>query len=98
MNKQEYLQFLATEINQLKDSGLFKSERVITSPQQAVIRLQDGSEVINLCANNYLGLADDAKLIESAKQSLDELCMALASYDGNKIILYNKNNNAQVFF
>jgi glycine C-acetyltransferase len=79
MNKQEYLQFLTQEINQLKDTGLFKAERVITSPQQAVIRLQDGSEVINLCANNYLGLADDAELIDTAKQSLDEYGYGMSS-------------------
>lgn len=79
MNKQEYLQFLAQEINQLKDTGLFKAERVITSPQQAVIRLQDGSEVINLCANNYLGLADDASLIKTAKHSLDEYGYGMSS-------------------
>lgn len=72
MRKQDYLQFLASELNQLKENGLFKSERVITSPQQAVIDLQDGSHVVNLCANNYLGLADNQQLIQAAKQSLDE--------------------------
>lgn len=70
MNKQAYLQYLAGELQQLKENGLYKSERVITSPQQAVIRLQDGKEVINLCANNYLGLSDDPTLIETARQSL----------------------------
>jgi glycine C-acetyltransferase len=72
MSKQSYLQFLSNELAALKETGLYKSERVITSPQQAVIRLQDDSEVINLCANNYLGLSDHPALIEAAKRSLDE--------------------------
>ncbi|MBX3708796.1 MAG: glycine C-acetyltransferase [Gammaproteobacteria bacterium] len=79
MNKQEYLQFLVKEVDELKKTGLYKAERVITSPQQAVIRLQDGSEVINLCANNYLGLADDPTLIETAKQSLDQYGYGMSS-------------------
>lgn len=79
MNKQEYLKYLSDETRTLKETGLFKAERVITSPQQAVIKLQDGSEVINLCANNYLGLADDASLIATAKQSLDEYGYGMSS-------------------
>ena len=68
MKKQEYLQFLAHEVKTLHETGLYKKERVITSPQQAVIKLEDGSEVINLCANNYLGLSDSAELIDEAKK------------------------------
>lgn len=79
MNKENFYQFLHEEINQLKSSGLYKPERVITSPQQAVITLQGGSEVINLCANNYLGLADDASLIAAAKESLDEYGYGMSS-------------------
>ena len=79
MNKQEYLKFLNDEINTLKETGLYKAERIITSPQQAVIKLEDGSSVINLCANNYLGLADDAALIEAAKKSLDEYGYGMSS-------------------
>lgn len=79
MNKQDYLNFLANESAQLKSEGLYKTERVITSPQQAVIRLEDGSEVINLCANNYLGLADNSDLIEAAKLSLDEYGYGMSS-------------------
>ena len=79
MNKQEFLQYLANEVNQLKESGLYKGERIITSPQQAIIRLQDGSEVINLCANNYLGLSDHPTLIEAAKQSLDHYGYGMSS-------------------
>src|SRR5437868_5079916 len=79
MNKQEYLQFLDKETKTLKETGLFKAERVITSPQQAVIKLQDGSHVINLCANNYLGLADNASLVDAAKESLDEYGYGMSS-------------------
>ncbi len=79
MNKQEYLQSLANEVSTLKETGLFKPERIITSPQQALITLQDGSSVINLCANNYLGLADNPDLITAAKQSLDEYGYGMSS-------------------
>ncbi len=72
MKKQAFMRHLANEVEQLKQTGLYKAERVITSPQQAVIRLADGSQVINLCANNYLGLADHPDLIKAAKSSLDE--------------------------
>lgn len=79
MNKTDYLQHLATELKKLQTTGLYKHERIITSPQQAVIRLQDGSEVINLCANNYLGLSDHPALIEAAKESLDEYGYGMSS-------------------
>ena len=55
----------------LKAEGLYKFERVIASPQRAEITLQDGQEVINLCANNYLGLADDPAVIAAAHAALD---------------------------
>jgi glycine C-acetyltransferase len=79
MNKQEFLNFLNQEVSTLKETGLFKPERVITSPQKAVIQLENGSSVINLCANNYLGLSDDASLIEAAKQSLDQYGYGMSS-------------------
>jgi glycine C-acetyltransferase len=79
MNKQEFLHSLAKDVEQLKESGLFKPEHVITSPQQALINLQDGSQVINLCANNYLGLSDDANLIAAAKESLDKFGYGMSS-------------------
>jgi len=60
MNKQEYLQFYTQKPTHSKTPDYNKAERIITSPQQAVITLSDNSKVINLCANNYLGLADDA--------------------------------------
>jgi glycine C-acetyltransferase len=79
MSRKEYLQFLNTELEKLKVDGLYKAERVITSPQQAVITLQDGSEVINLCANNYLGLSNHPALVAAAKSSLDEYGFGLSS-------------------
>ncbi len=79
MNKQEYYHHLKKELENLKQQGLYKKERIITSPQQAVIRLQDGSEVINLCANNYLGLSDHPELIKTAKHSLDDYGYGMSS-------------------
>ncbi|HEY5989040.1 MAG TPA: glycine C-acetyltransferase, partial [Streptosporangiaceae bacterium] len=68
-----------TEIATIRAEGLFKAERVIMTPQQASIRVQDGSEVVNLCANNYLGLADDPRIIAAAKEALDRWGYGLAS-------------------
>ncbi len=79
MNKTNFLTHLEKELHQLQETGLYKNERIITSPQQAVIRLQDGSEVINLCANNYLGLSDHPDLIKAAKKSLDEYGYGMSS-------------------
>lgn len=62
---------LLSEIEAIKTAGLYKEERIITSPQDAVIRLQDGSEVINFCANNYLGLSSHPRVIEAAKKAID---------------------------
>ena len=64
---------------QLVDDGLFKSERVITSPQTAHIELADGSRVVNLCANNYLGLADHPALVEAAAVAVREHGFGMAS-------------------
>lgn len=62
---------LRKEIQEIKDSGLYKSERVIATPQDAVIKLEDGSEVLNFCANNYLGLSSHPRVIDAAKRTLD---------------------------
>lgn len=62
---------LQNELQQIKDAGLYKNERVIVTPQSSGIRLQDGKEVINFCANNYLGLADNQELIAAAKEAMD---------------------------
>jgi len=69
---------LPEKLSQLKSEGLFKAERVLQGPQGAEIKTQS-SEVINLCANNYLGLANNANLIESAKKGLDDFGFGAAS-------------------
>ncbi len=67
------------EIADIKEAGLFKEERVITSPQDAVIKLSDGKEVINFCANNYLGLSSHPRVIESAKKAIDSHGFGMSS-------------------
>ncbi|MEO7149110.1 MAG: glycine C-acetyltransferase [Rhodanobacteraceae bacterium] len=67
------------ELDAIRDSGLYKSERVIVSPQSAEITLADGRKVLNFCANNYLGLADHPRLIEAAKRALDTHGFGMAS-------------------
>jgi glycine C-acetyltransferase len=69
---------LATELDGLRTAGLYKAERVITSTQGAWIEA-DGRRVLNFCANNYLGLADDERLVEAAKQALDRHGYGMAS-------------------
>jgi len=66
------------QIDEIREAGLYKSERVIETPQDAHIDVA-GGEVLNMCANNYLGLADDILVIEAAKQALDEWGYGLAS-------------------
>ncbi|HPX76742.1 MAG TPA: glycine C-acetyltransferase [Bacteroidales bacterium] len=66
-----YQKFLQEEISEIKKAGLYKSERVIVSPQGAEIEVSSGQKVLNFCANNYLGLANNPKLIEAAKNALD---------------------------
>ena len=70
---------LAAELDEIRAAGLHKQERVIDSPQDAHIRLRDGQEVVNLCANNYLGLADHPEVIEAAHGALDRWGFGLAS-------------------
>ncbi|RLK60232.1 glycine C-acetyltransferase [Actinokineospora cianjurensis] len=66
-------------IDEIRAGGLYKSERVITSPQQAAVRVGGSAEVLNFCANNYLGLADHPALVAAAKQALDEWGFGMAS-------------------
>lgn len=70
---------LQGELQQIKDDGLYKDERVITSPQGAEITLQGGKEVINFCSNNYLGLSSHPKVIEAAKKAIDTHGYGLSS-------------------
>ena len=62
---------LQQELQEIKDAGLYKSERIITSSQDAVIKISTGEEVINFCANNYLGLSNHPEVIQAAKDTMD---------------------------
>ncbi len=77
--REAFFQHLERETKAVEEAGLFKRERVITSPQRAVIDVAGGKPVINLCANNYLGLAADGEVIKAAHQALDEHGYGMAS-------------------
>lgn len=68
---QEFKSHLQTELTNIREAGLYKNERIIVSPQGAVIRVADGKEVLNFCANNYLGLANSQTLKDAAKEAID---------------------------
>lgn len=70
---------LLSELQEIKEAGLYKQERIITTPQGAVIKTQDGREVINFCANNYLGLSDHPQVLAAAKKTLDSHGYGLSS-------------------
>ena len=74
-----FLDRLAAQTEDLKGAGLFKPERVLSSPQQPVVRLADGRELINLCANNYLALANHPSIREAAHRALDRYGYGMAS-------------------
>lgn len=67
----EIKEHLEKEIQEIKDNGLYKRERIITSPQDAVITISTGQEVVNFCANNYLGLSANKEVIQAAKDAMD---------------------------
>ena len=70
---------LSKEIQEIKDKGLYKTERIITSPQSAVIKISTGEEVINFCSNNYLGLSDNPDVIQAAKDAMDSHGFGMSS-------------------
>lgn len=70
---------LEQEIKSIREAGLYKEERIITSPQDAVIHVSTGEEVLNFCANNYLGLSNHPELIEAAKEALDTRGFGMSS-------------------
>ena len=70
---------LQDELNSIKEAGLFKDERIIVSPQMAEIKVKSGQEVLNFCANNYLGLSNHPRLISAAKKALDERGYGMSS-------------------
>ena len=72
-------QHLIDELKAIKEAGLYKDERVITSPQKANITVSTGAKVLNMCANNYLGLSDNQEIIDAVKEGLDERGYGLSS-------------------
>ena len=70
---------LQKEIEEIKENGLYKKERIITSPQGAVIKISTGQEVINFCANNYLGLSSHPEVIQAAKDAMDSHGFGMSS-------------------
>lgn len=70
---------LTEEISEIKKAGLYKEERIITTPQDAMIKLDSGKEVINFCANNYLGLSSHPKVVEAAKAAINSHGFGMSS-------------------
>ena len=78
-SKNDILSIYAKEVEEIREAGLFKGEAPIASAQGARVKLEDGREVINMCANNYLGLGDSQRLIDAAKRTYDERGYGMAS-------------------
>lgn len=74
-----FQEHLVAQLESIKEAGLYKNERVIITPQSSAIKVEGGKDVINFCANNYLGLADNTELIEAAKQKMDQRGYGMAS-------------------
>ncbi len=74
-----FLTYMNSELDELKNTGLYKSERVIASKQAGTVALKSGRKVINLCANNYLGLSDNAELIEAGRKALTQYGYGMSS-------------------
>ena len=70
---------LKNELKNIEEAGLYKNERIIVSPQSAKIKVETGQEVLNFCANNYLGLSDHPRLINAAKNALDNRGYGMSS-------------------
>jgi glycine C-acetyltransferase len=79
VNEMSTLERYQDTLEEIREAGLYKNERVITTPQSVKIKVQDGSEVLNFCANNYLGLADNPEVIAAAHKALDDHGFGLAS-------------------
>ncbi len=79
MNKQEALSFYKSEVDGIREAGLFKGEAPFKSPQGSHLILEDGRELLCMCANNYLGMGDNPRLIEAAKRTYDERGYGVAS-------------------
>jgi glycine C-acetyltransferase len=76
----KFKSFLTQELQEIKNAGLYKNERIITTPQKAGIAVENTQgEVLNFCANNYLGLSDNSRLIEAAKRAMDDRGFGMSS-------------------
>ena len=75
----DFQKHLQKELSDIQSAGLYKNERIIISPQGASIRVSTGQEVLNFCANNYLGLSDNKELIEAAKEAMDSRGFGMSS-------------------
>ena len=75
----EFQKHLQTTLQEIRDAGLYKNERIIITPQSSGIKVEGGADVINFCANNYLGLADNKELIQAAKDRMDSRGYGMAS-------------------
>jgi glycine C-acetyltransferase len=75
----DFVAHLRQTLEEIRDAGLYKAERIIATPQDAHIRVADGAEVLNMCANNYLGLAEHAEIVKAAHEGLDRWGYGLAS-------------------
>lgn len=74
-----FRKYLRKELDDIQSAGLYKNERIIVSPQDAKIKIESGQELLNFCANNYLGLADNDELIKAAKKAMDTHGYGMAS-------------------
>src|SRR5437588_1812196 len=77
--EQAFKAHLTEQLEQIRSAGTYKRERILTSPQDAHIRVANGREVLNMCANNYLGLAEHPEVIEAARATLDRWGYGLSS-------------------
>ena len=75
----DFISHITSELNDIHSEGLFKAERIITTPQSRIVELEDGSTVINLCANNYLGLSNNPSLINAGKNALEKYGYGMSS-------------------
>ena len=75
----DFISHITSELNGIHSEGLFKAERIITTPQSRIVELEDGSTVINLCANNYLGLSNNPSLINAGKNALEKYGYGMSS-------------------